>query len=252
MVHELALPTLSGGLGTFTMQGASPPPQTDVFPISASVPKFPACDGLVLHGVRVRLATTTSAQLQASSQPGSMTSVSGTLAVQPTLAGAGFTSSGSGPVQQGGPVMLSSANGYQAYLSLAPVTSTAIIEVSVPSSALGAYVGTGMATFGGQVLFGQGGSSSSAPVSIQFFRNTTRILSVTYTFTTPPADVNGDQTVDALDLGIVLAAWGSKSSGSRSWMGWVASTGNCSLAASGTAPRMWGSLVACPPRCNSM
>ncbi len=48
------------------------------------------------------------------------------------------------------------------------------------------------------------------------------------------------------------ASWASKSSGARNWMGCVATTGSLSLAASGTAARMCGSLVGWPPRCNSM
>lgn len=213
IVHEVALPTLSGGLGQFTMQGTSPPPQTDVFPIAASVPRFPACSEIVLTSVRVRLTTSTAAQFQASSQPGSATSVSGSLSVSTTLAGAGFTSQAGAPIQQAGPIALSVANGFQAYPALAPAISSATIDRLVPASALGAYLGTGTATFSGQTSFMQTGSASPYPVLIQFFRSTSRVLTVTYVFTTPPADVNGDQTVDALDLSALLAAWGSKAPG---------------------------------------
>lgn len=209
IVHQVSLSTLSGGLGQYLMQGASPPPQTDAFPIAAAVPKFPDCPQRVLTSVRVRLVSTTSSQFQASSQPGSITVVTGALSVQTTLAGAGFTNGAGGPTQQAGPVTLSAANNYQAYPGLSPTTSTATNDVVVPASANASYVGAGNATFGGQILYGQTGSASPYPVNIQFFRTTTRVLTVTYAFTTPPVDVNGDQNVDGADLSAVLGAWGS-------------------------------------------
>ena len=213
IVHQAALPTLSGGLGSFQMQGLQPPGQSDTFPISVTVPQFSPCPDVTLTGVRVTLTASTSGGCQTSCQPGVTTVVTGRLLLQANLAGAGLSAQGSSASQTGGPVTLSSSNGHQAFFNLSPGTVIATIDREVLASAVPQYVGSGTASFGGAFLFGQSGSASPSPVTIQFFRTTAASLTVTYTFITPPADLNGDRVVDGSDLGALLAEWGSKAPG---------------------------------------